>query len=141
MKNEKINEILRGEISAKESYRQVMEKVKSDPESHRLKEFLTDHKDAVSFWEAQAVGEFKQPQTDSGVWGKAVEAFVGTSKLLGDKNALKALKAGEEIGLKSYQNMLTDDQLSMSQKESIKTKFIPRQERHINSLNAMIELQ
>ena len=139
--NETINEILRGEISAQESYKQVMDKIESDPESIRLKSFLEDHTEAVKFWKAQARGEYMQPQTDSGAWGTAVQAFVGTSKLLGNTNALRALKVGEEIGLNNYKKMLNDDELLPSHKETIRSKFIPKQEMHINSLNAMMEIQ
>lgn len=138
--NDSINEILRGEISAKEAYDQVIESLDEDTERHRLQEFRNEHSSAIEFWKNQANLEGALPQTDSGVWGKAVEAFVGSSKLLGNTTALRALKEGEEHGLNNYKKMLGEDELSSVQKDQIKRQFIPTQEKHINSINAMIKM-
>lgn len=132
-----INEIIRGEISATEAYEQVMEKVTDFPERKRLKEFYSEHNKAVSFWRAQSQDEV--PEKSSSVWGTVVEAFVGTSKILGEDVALKALKTGEEYGLSNYEKMLKSDELSAHHKLEIRNKFIPRQKRHIESLTALMK--
>lgn len=51
----------------------------------------------------QALAE--TPVHDSGAWGEWAKLVMGTAKLLGDKAALKALKEGEESGLKEYQDL------------------------------------
>lgn len=140
VKNESINEILRGEISALESYEQIFSKIESDAEKKRLNEFRNEHLAAIDFWKNQAKMQGAVPDSDSGIWGKAVEAFVGTSKLFGNTTALKALKEGEEHGLNNYKDLLDRDDLTVLQKDQIKRQFIPVQEKHINSLNAMIKI-
>ncbi len=138
--NGQLNEILRGEMSAKESYDQIFEKIESDAEKKRLKEFKAEHMEAIDFWKHQARVEGILPDKNSGVWGKAVEAFIGTSKLFGNTTALKALKEGEEHGLKSYKKLLESDKLTAFQKDQINKRFVPMQKKHINSLNAMIKM-
>lgn len=140
-KNLDIDEIIRGEISAVEAYEQVMEKVKDDPEAYRLRQFKLDHQNAVQYWKKEEKISGKIPQMDSSVWGAAVEAFIGVSKLIGEETALRALKKGEEHGLTNYEKMLTSSRLTSYQKEEIRKTYIPRQKRHIESLNALIKLQ
>lgn len=139
--NESIDKILRGEYSAIESYNQVMEKVDKDPEIARLRKFKADHKKAADFWRSQIRRQGKVPAKSSGVWGTVVEAFVGTSKLIGNSTALKAIKDGEEHGLKLYEYMLKSEELSPSQKAKIKQEFIPNQMQHIETINAITKLQ
>ena len=141
IRSEDIDEILRGEISAAEAYNQVIGKVKTDPEVKRLKEFNADHRDAVLYWRKQARLNGDIPEAESSIWGTAVEAFVGTSKLLGQKSALKALKTGEEHGRTNYQKMLKSNELSPDQKNKIREVFIPKQNNHIESLSFLIRNQ
>lgn len=136
-----INEILRGEISAQEAYTQVFDAIKEDPEVTRLEQLRADHDQAVQYWKNQAHTEMSYPKHSSGVWGAAVEAFVGASKLLGQKTALGALKKGEEHGLDDYKKMLDREDFTAVQKDAIRNHFIPCQQKHITDLNAMIKMQ
>ncbi len=139
--NDCINEILRGEISAQEAYDQVFEAIKDDPEVTRLDQLRADHSTAVEYWKNQAHSEMSYPEQTSGVWGTAVEAFVGASKLLGQKAALSALKKGEEHGLENYRKMLDREDLTPVQKNEIRNNFIPCQQEHITTLNSLIKMQ
>lgn len=135
-----LNEILRGEISAVEAYEQVLEKVNKAPETYRLREFHDDHEEACRFWREQLQLRGSLPSQSSSIWGTVVEAFVGASKLLGEETALQALKNGEEHGLNEYKKLLESKELSSLQKNMIKERFIPMQERHIDSINALIKM-
>ena len=64
---------------------------------------------------------------------KAIEA---TAKLFGDTSALKALKEGEEHGLKDYREALED--VDGSTRRLIAEVLIPAQQRHITTLDAMM---
>lgn len=135
-----LDEILRGEISAVEAYEQVEAKVKSDPEAYRLREFRNDHSEAVRYWREQSASSGIKPEDSSSIWGTAVEAFVGLSKLVGEETALRALKKGEEHGLSNYKSMLESEGLTNSQKMQIRNTFIPRQQGHIESINAILKM-
>jgi len=140
MRNEDLDEILRGEISAVEAYGQVIEKVSHDPEVFRLEQFKEDHKRAADHWEKEARISGFIPEQSSSIWGTVVEAFVGLSKLAGEETALKALLKGEEHGLSNYEKMLESDNLTAFHKKEITDVFIPNQQRHINSINAMLKM-
>lgn len=140
-KNDEIEELLRGEMSAAEAYRQVMESLNKDPEAQRLRTFLEDHNKAVDYWKSQVSNDRSVEKNGSGVWGKAVKTFVGASKLFGNSSALTALREGEEYGLSEYKDLLESEDITTQQKEEIRSRFIPQQEKHIDSLNAMIKLQ
>ena len=141
MENDEIEEVIRGEISAAEAYEQVMESLKTDPEAQRLQSFHEDHLDAVDYWKEQSMKDNILDDDSSGIWGTAVKGFVGLSKLFGSTSALAALREGEEYGLKLYKDLVKSENLSEEQKEQISTHFIPLQEKHIDSLNAIIKLQ
>ncbi len=136
-----LNHILRGELSAVEAYKQVLEKIEAAPERKRLMEFITDHLKAVDFWRAQVEKCNGEPEKDSGSWGFVVEAFVGTAKIFGNESALNALKKGEEHGLSDYKDLLESKALTTDQKNYIKYTAIPNQERHLVSIKAMAEMQ
>lgn len=138
---EQMAQILRGEVSAMEAYTQVMQKVKNGAESHRLEEFLNDHRKAVTYWKSQVEKMNVDIPFSSGPWGDVVEAFVGSAKILGNRIALKALQEGEEHGLEEYKDALENPDLSIEHKKNIKEIFIPNQERHITSISAMMKMQ
>lgn len=137
---EAMNRILRGEISAVEAYQQVIDKISKDPEHVRLHEFLDHHADLVAYWERQVLEEHMMPDDSSGPWGYVVEAFVGTAKLFGSAAALRALKEGEEHGLKEYQNFLRNDYVAEEHKRYVRDTVIPNLQRHINSIEAMLKM-
>ena len=138
--SEDLNEILRGELSAVEAYEQVLEKVHHYTEAQRLIEFHDDHEKACRYWEEQIYKQGDLPTQTSSIWGAVVEAFVGVSKILGEHQALAALKDGEEHGLYTYRKMLDSDQLNDVQKIMIRDYFIPNQEKHIRGIKIFLEM-
>lgn len=134
---DEMNSVLRGEISATEAYQSVLKKLETDPDSGKLHQFLDDHQSAVTYWQDQIDREGAFHEESSGPWGTAVEAFVATAKLLGNVAALSALKEGEEHGLKLYEQMLANDDITMDQRNYIRDVLIPKQRQHISSLEAM----
>lgn len=137
--NEAINEIIRGEIAAMHAYQQVFEQLKDDPDAIHLDMLFEEHRSAVEFWRTQATREFSYPAEDAGVWGSAAAAFVGVSKLFGDRSALTALRKGEEYGLDLYREMLEREELSPALKEVIEEKFIVQQKAHISTVSKLIK--
>lgn len=138
---DKINKILRGELSAVEAYDQVLESFAEEPETSLLLHFRTEHEDSVRQLKAMVQHEGREPSEDSGVWGTVVAAVVGTGKLFGNHAALVALKEGEERGLEDYESLLQEDELGAEDRDVIRNKLIPRQEKHIALLNQMASMQ
>ncbi len=138
---DEITSILRGEMSAVEAYRQVLDSVRNDPRASELNGILSDHSYAVSFWDRQLRNHEMVAELSSGPWGTVVEAFVGTAKFFGNRAALKALKEGEEHGLKQYEAFCDDDEIAPQQRRYVGEVLIPNQRRHITIIDRMMEVQ
>ena len=135
-----LNKVLRGEISAVEAYAQVMDRFATEPEIHRLLAIKEEHEDSVKSLRAMVANEGAVPSEDSGLWGTIVKGVVATGKLFGNTSALNAIKQGEEHGLRQYKDLMTLN-LSADDLRVIKSKLIPRQEKHIALLDQLATMQ
>lgn len=126
-----IDELIRGEISAVESFDTVINKVKDTSELTKLSELRQDHMRAVENLKKFAAGEVEGKTDSSGPWGTFTTAFAGGASFFGDKAAINALKVGEQHGLNEYQEALADDGIRPEVKELIRSELIPNQERHL----------
>src|SRR6185369_15291212 len=77
-----------------------------------------------------------EPSDSSGAWGAWAKFTQGTANLFGDSSALKALKEGEEHGMKDYSEGLDD--IDMTSAELVENQLIPAQQKHINLLDQLI---
>lgn len=138
---EMLNELLKGELSAVETYRQALEKLGEDPNAVQLRVSQTDHQFAVTKLKAAVEEGGGTAATSSGAWGTWAKAVTGTAKLLGDTPALKALKEGEEHGIKEYQEALENANVSDKNKELIRRDLLPKQSEHIAVINRLMAIK
>jgi uncharacterized protein (TIGR02284 family) len=133
-----LNSLLRGEMSAIETYRQAREKVTpGEPGAAELERFQLDHRDAADALWHHIEQHGGKPSEGSGAWGSWAKTVEGTAKLLGNAAALKALKEGEEHGLKDYQDALEDKNLPADCQTLIRG-FLEKQRQHIAVLDRLI---
>lgn len=78
------------------------------------------------------------PSDDSGAWGTWSKTVMGTAKLLGDKAALKALKEGEESGVKSYESVAQDPSAPADTKNLL-AGIITMEQEHVRDLDRLME--
>jgi demethoxyubiquinone hydroxylase (CLK1/Coq7/Cat5 family) len=133
-----LDSLLRGEMSAIETYRMAIEKFagSNEPGVAELQRIQRDHRDAADLLWHQLERKGVRPSEGSGAWGAFAKAVEGTAKLLGNKPALKALKEGEEHGLKEYEEAL-DDGISPELQSVVRTQ-ISRQQAHIQTLDRLL---
>jgi bacterioferritin (cytochrome b1) len=136
---ETLNTLLRGELSAIETYRLGLEKVGDDPGGQELHGLLRDHRDAADRLWHHIERHEGRPAESSGPWGGWAKLVQGTANLLGDAAALKALKEGEEHGLKDYEEALHDEGLPEDSRELVR-ELMARQRQHIATLDRLIDL-
>ena len=80
-----------------------------------------------------------EPSDSSGAWGVWATAIQGTMSLFGgDKGGLKALKEGEEHGLKEYDAAVDD--LDPTSAQLIDNQLIPAQRKHISLLEQLMNV-
>jgi bacterioferritin (cytochrome b1) len=136
-----LNSLLRGEISAAETYKQAIDKVNGHPngtnEAKLLRQIQEEHGRAAQGIRERIRQLGGEAADSSGAWGVWASAVQGTMGLLaGQSGALKALKEGEEHGLKDYREAVDDVDGVTAQ--LIQNQLIPAQQRHINLLDQML---
>lgn len=138
--SDKLNKILRGERAATETYEQAINKFSSHPQAMLLREMQVDHFDAVSQLKKHVEMEGQSANSESGVWGSFAKAVMGSASAFSAKAALKALKEGEEHGLKQYQDVITEQELDDSARRYISETVIPRQKQHIDKISTIMAM-
>jgi uncharacterized protein (TIGR02284 family) len=134
-----LNSLLRGEISAAETYKMAIDKIAdghATGEVSMLRQFQEEHGRAAQELRERIRSLGGEPSDSSGAWGAWAQTVQGTMNLFGDAAALKSLKEGEEHGLKDYQEALDD--IDVETASLIQSEMIPNQQKHISMLDQLI---
>jgi hypothetical protein len=134
---DRLNQLLRGEMAAIETYRVALDAVGEEPLAEDLRALRRDHRDAADALWHHVEAHGGQPSTGSGAWGAFSKAVEGTAKLLGNKAAIKALKEGEEHGLKQYEEALISG-LPADCEGLIRERLLPRQRNHLPVIDRLL---
>jgi uncharacterized protein (TIGR02284 family) len=135
--NDTLNRLLRGEISACETYQQALSKVASE-EARDLQQIHDEHRDAANTLREHVHQHGGKPEQGSGAWGAFAKAVEGTAKVFGNAAAIKALKEGEEHGVKDYESALDEAKLPTDCKELIRSRLLPRTRAHVSVLDRLL---
>ena len=133
------NSLLRGEISAVETYGKAIDKFSGDPEAPKLIQIRDEHQRAVDLLREDVRRMGGTPDTDSGAWGAFANTVQGAANLFGENSALGALKQGEEHGRNDYERALADDRVLPECKDLIRTELMPRCSQHIATLDMLAD--
>lgn len=139
---DELNSCLRGELAAVETYRQALEKSRTeygnDPKFQQLEKMMRDHEQAATQLQSLIRQKGGKPDTDSGAWGTWAKTVMGSAKLLGDRAALKALKEGEESGVKQYRDLIDDSDTPADVRDAA-MKLMKNDKEHCTRLDTMME--
>jgi len=138
---EQLNSLLRGEISAAETYRMAIDKFSKSSRSSDvglLQGIQQEHSRAAQTLRDRIREIDGDPSDASGAWGVWAKMVQGLADMVGDSSSLKALKEGEEHGLKDYEAAL--DRVDVTSRQLIQNQCIPSQQRHIGVLDQLINL-
>jgi uncharacterized protein (TIGR02284 family) len=136
-----LNRLIRGELSAIETYRQALDKMKDSPEVTELHAIMVEHRTAAQSLREYVKQRGGDPSSDSGPWGAWAKLVTGTAKLFGNSAALKALKEGEEHGVKEYESFLDDENADDECKDMVRTRLLPQAQAHVPVLDRLIDVQ
>jgi hypothetical protein len=128
------NALLRGEISAVETYTQASEKFTCSPKDDFLKRMCFDHEANADALRKIIWGVNAEASTTSGPWGGFVMAIEGAATLIGKSPALMILQQGEEHGVKVYKEALDNPEVSEDLKELIRDELLPSLNDHLIEL-------
>jgi len=137
-----LNSLLRGELAAMETYRQALTMVDNGtPGASDICRLHQEHCEAAASLRAQVEHQGGMANESSGAWGAWAKTVAGAAKLFGYTAALRALKEGEKVGVKSYQDALEDESLPADVRDFILATLLPRTRAHIRVLERLIAAQ
>ncbi len=128
------NQLLRGEIAAIETYTQAISSFSADRETPSLRHILAVHEDNASRLRQHIAEMGGDASFSSGMWGGFAKALEGGALALGDSPALAVLQAGEEHGVREYEEALQDPGVMESMKNVIRLHMLPRSQENVNTL-------
>jgi hypothetical protein len=106
---DKLNEFLRGEMSAVETYQMALDKIQgSSATRDELMVNLKSHQDRVIALQDAIVALGGTPAKSSGPWGAFAKIVEGAARMLGEKAAIDVLEEGEDHGLKDYRKDINE---------------------------------
>ncbi|GEP43692.1 DUF2383 domain-containing protein [Brevifollis gellanilyticus] len=128
------NELLRGEVSAVETYTQAIEAFDDNRVDLELERIRGNHQQNVYELQKLAAELGAEPSTGSGVWGGFVQALEGAATLFGESPALRILQAGESHGISQYENALANEDVTPEFKTLIRKTLLPHLSTHLIEL-------
>jgi hypothetical protein len=98
----KLQECMRSELSAVETYELALKSVSHVGLHRTLQEILVSHSRRTAQLREKISGLGAEVPTNSGVWGAFARAFQVGADLLGDRLAIATLEEGEDRGIELY---------------------------------------
>jgi uncharacterized protein (TIGR02284 family) len=136
-----LNSLLRGELSAVETYQQAEGKFEGEPVVASLRRIRNEHQEAVTQLRQHVQMKGGEAPDSSGAWGTITAIIEGGAKAFGRTAALKALKEGEEHGVNSYESALENHELPAECRATIRDTLLPRCRQHIQGLDRLMAQQ
>jgi len=133
-----LNMLLRGEMSAVETYDQAMGKLEDQHVLADLQKIREEHARAVHVLRDKVSRYGAEPTESTGPWGAVAAAITGTTGAIGPATALSALRQGEEHGVNEYEDALKNEDVNPECKEAIRVELLPRLRQHVDELNRLM---
>lgn len=130
---DQLNSFLRGEISAVETYRQALDKIKDQEMVRNLRECQQSHQQRVNLLSDRIKQLGGSPASGSGAWGSFTKLVTGGAAAFGDKAAIAALEEGEDHGIRDYKTDLS--KLDPDSRKLVEQQILPAQQRTHQSLS------
>ena len=106
---DRLNGLLRGEISAVETYGIALEGIANLAIRKELEDVQNSHLKRVESLSTIIERMGKKPAASSGVWGSFAKIMEGGMRIFGEKATIDVLEQGEDKGLADYQNLMRED--------------------------------
>jgi bacterioferritin (cytochrome b1) len=138
-----LNELLRDELAAIETYRHAIDRNRKahgqDARFQKLTDMLHDHEEAAARLRDLVQRMGGTAVRGAGTWGTWANTVLGAASLLGDKAALRALREGEESGVKDYRAALQEaTAVTTPEILDVCAWNLSREEEHVRQLDRLI---
>ncbi len=128
------NKLLRGELSAIETYTQALTAFGTDRAASQLRHILAVHEDNASRLRQHIAEMGGEASLNSGLWGGFAKALEAGALALGESPALAVLQAGEDHGVREYEDALLNPGMMEDIKNAIRQHMLPRSHENMNTL-------
>jgi len=128
------NSLLRGELSAIETYDQAVDRYEAEPIAADLHRIRLEHLHSVARLADNIRSMGGTPEHHSGAWGIFTKAVQGTANLFGAQSAVESLRQGELKGQHDYEQALEDEDVMPPCKDMIRQELLPQIKRHLSEL-------
>jgi Domain of unknown function (DUF2383) len=136
-----LNDLLKGERAALETYEQAMDRLSAEASIRDLGRMSEEHRLAVKLLERRVEERGGKPAATSGAWGSWARMVQGTAGALGRNAALKALKEGEQHGAGQYEKAVQNAQLDADLRSLIGATLLPQTRMHITVLDQLMSME
>lgn len=127
--------LLRGELSAIETYSQAIHKFPDTGSTQCLTGIRKDHLASAKALRELVAEAGGNPSTESGLWGDFAMSLEAGAALLGESPALAILKQGEKHGASEYETAIASSNLCDATKAVLRNDLLPRQHNHLLELD------
>lgn len=131
------NSLLRGELSAVETYSLAINRYLGKPAVTELQRIRTEHALSAARLSQNVREMGGVAENDSGAWGVFAKAVQGAANLFGQDSALESLKRGEEKGRSDYEAALKGEEMMEVHKEVVRSELLPRVNHHLAVLERL----
>jgi len=131
-----LNDLLKDELSAIETYGQALEKLARDVVARpELEECRKSHIERAQRLRDTVHGLGGHPARSSGLWGAVAKLVQGGAKVLGADATIAALEEGEDYGVRRYQDSL--EKMDPAISRMVRDDLLPGQLRTHDRISAL----
>lgn len=135
-----LNTLLKGELSAVESYSKALEKVGDSHSISILEQCLQSHASRVDKLRSAVLEDGGTPVESPGAWGSFTKFLTAAAGSVGgDKAMLTALEEGEDVGLNDYEWTLV--RMKGPHRKMVKDELFPKQQATHKLLSKVLNSQ
>ncbi len=136
---EDLNALLKGELSAVETYSQALPRVESKIIASVLSDCLASHEKRVGALTNAIRGFGGTPESDSGVWGSWAKVLSGGASVFGDDATVVALEQEEDAQSSEYEWRLV--RMHGDHRNLVKEELLPEQQRYRSMLSELLNAE
>lgn len=131
------NELLRGEISAVQTYAMALRRFPDEESSPLLREIRDEHAASVEELRENIERMGGEPITDPGAWGSFARTVEKAASLLGEGAAVEALRQGEQYGVGLYRSAIDSEDTEVNSRLLYSERLLPRLFTHLTRLESI----
>ncbi len=136
---EDLNALLKGELSAVETYNQALPKVENKEIASVLSDALASHEKRVEKLRDAIQNFGGTPEGDSGVWGSWAKVLSGGASVFGDDATVAALEQEEDAQSSDYEWRLV--RMHGDHRNLVKEELLPEQQRFRSMLSNLLNAE